>query len=143
MIIPLNTNYTFVASFGSTRTGKTVQYRILDYDLTVLSAYTATNVVELGNGEYGLSKSFSSTFRGFIQFKDVEDNLVISDPITVVEDFLTQISDIFKIETGRWKIVNNQMIFYDTDETTPIYTFNLKDSSGNATSENPVEREPV
>lgn len=143
MIIPLNTNYTFVASFGSTRTGKTVQYRILDYDVTVLSAYTATSVVELGNGEDGLSKSFSSTFRGLMQFKDVEDNLVISDPITVVEDFLTQISHIFKIETGRWKIVNNQMIFYDTDETTPIYTFNLKDSSGNATSENPVEREPV
>jgi hypothetical protein len=143
MIIPINTNYTFVASFGSTRTGKTVQYQIVDETLAVVSAYTATGIVELGFGEYGLSKSFSSPMRGYIQFKDVTDNLVISDPITVVDDYLTSISNIFKIETGRWKIINNQMIIYDSDATTPIYTFDLKDSSGSPTEENPTERTPA
>jgi len=143
MIIPIDTSYTFVASFGSTRTGKTVQYRILDSALSVLENYTATGIVELGDGEYGLTRSFSSTFNGYIQFKNVTDDIVIADAVTVVENFLDRIKKIFTVETGKWKIVSNQMIFYDTDGTTPLYTFNLKDGSGSPTSENPVEREPV
>jgi hypothetical protein len=143
MIIPLNSYTTFIAGFGSSKTGKTVQYQILNHDLTVLSAFTATGIQEIGNGQYGVRISFANTFQGYIQWKNVTDNVLVADPITVVENFLTQINKIYKVETGRWKILNNQMVFYDDDTTTPLLTFNLKDSSGNPTEENPTERTPV
>jgi len=53
------------------------------------------------------------------------------------------LANILKVEKGRWKIVNNQMIIYDEDGTTPLYTFNLKDSDGQPTEENVMERAPV
>ncbi len=48
-----------------------------------------------------------------------------------------------KVLTGRWKMTNNQFILYDSDNTTPLFTFNLKDGAGNATMINPMERTPV
>jgi hypothetical protein len=32
---------------------------------------------------------------------------------------------------------------YDDDATTPLLTFNLKDSSGNPTEDSPIERVPA
>jgi len=48
-----------------------------------------------------------------------------------------------QIEQGRWKILNNQMIFYASDGTTPIRTFNLKDKSGSPAEANVYERIPA
>lgn len=146
MLVPKNTNITFTANFGSSRDSNTVSYRILNYDLSVHTNWTTDNVVEIGFGLYGVSLNISAEMRGFVQWKAVEggkSDLYTISAITVVDDFISNISNIFKVETGRWKIISNQMIFYDTDDTTPIYTFNLKDSSGNLTSTNPVERTPV
>lgn len=50
---------------------------------------------------------------------------------------------ILQVEKGKWKIANNQLIFYASDDSTPLYTFDLKDADGNATSFNPYERTPV
>lgn len=140
-----NQYYTLSVNFQSKRTGKTVQYQILNYNLAVLQDYTATGVVELGQGSYGVRLSFSTAFCGFIRWKDVEDNIILTDAITIIEDWISQIAMLYKIETGRWKIIANQMIFYDTDGTTPLLTFDLKDSAGAPTmvAEDIVERTPV
>uniref|UniRef100_A0A6M3J7C7 Uncharacterized protein n=1 Tax=viral metagenome TaxID=1070528 RepID=A0A6M3J7C7_9ZZZZ len=58
-------------------------------------------------------------------------------------DIRTDLAFIKQIEQGRWKIVSNQMIFYDTDGTTAIRTFDLKDKAGNATDISIFERVPV
>ena len=47
-----------------------------------------------------------------------------------------------KIEVGRWKIVGNQMIFYDENEVTPLLTFDLKDAAGSPTMSDVFERVP-
>lgn len=47
------------------------------------------------------------------------------------------------IEGGRWRIVNNQMLFYRADNTTLVATFNLFDGAGNPTEENVAERRRV
>ena len=44
------------------------------------------------------------------------------------------------IEGGRWKIIDNQMIFYSDDNLTEIARFNLTDQSGNPTTQNVFER---
>lgn len=62
-----------------------------------------------------------------------------SDHITI-GTFGEAINIIYKIATGRWKIINYQLIFYDEDNATPIWTFDLKDSSGLPTETDPAER---
>ncbi len=44
------------------------------------------------------------------------------------------------IEGGRWKIENNQMIFYESDNVTEIARFDLKDGNGLPTESNAMER---
>ena len=50
-----------------------------------------------------------------------------------------------KIAINRWKVDedNKQLIFYDDDNTTPLYTFDLKDKDGNSATRNIFERVPV
>jgi len=48
-----------------------------------------------------------------------------------------------KIETGRWKIINNQLIIYDTDGVTPLKIFNLKNKEGQPNEENVYDRIPI
>jgi hypothetical protein len=47
---------------------------------------------------------------------------------------------LFNIEGGKWKIVGNQMIFYEADNTTEVARFNLFDSAGNPAMTNVYER---
>ena len=44
------------------------------------------------------------------------------------------------IEGGRWKVVNQQMIFYAEDNVTELARFDLTDVSGNPTNTNVYER---
>jgi len=291
MIVLKDHYHTFAVAFGATRTGKTVQYRIVDYDLAEIVGWTATNVKELDYGMYGVRLLFSALLVGYIQWRNVTDgNLLASEEITVEEDFPTntefevrtlpaadyvvttdtiagvttvgsvtsdvgitqagadkvwgssarslttfgtlvadiasavwgavtrtltafaftpsvtvsdktgfsltsaydpaktaaqasvctetrlaeldpsglpadiagipeapsaadiktaleadgsKLATIYKIETGRWRIVGTQMIFYDADGTTPILTFDLKDIAGLPTDQNVYERVPT
>jgi len=50
---------------------------------------------------------------------------------------------VYQKERGRWKIENDKLIYYKADGVTPLRTFNLFDSQGDPTSENPYERVPT
>jgi len=60
-----------------------------------------------------------------------------------VSDIRTDLAFIKQIEQGRWKVISNQMIFYDIDGVTPIRTFNLKGKDGTPTEASVYERVPV
>lgn len=47
------------------------------------------------------------------------------------------------IEGGRWRIIGNQMIFYEDDNTTEVARFNLFDQSGSPSMVNVFERQRV
>lgn len=47
------------------------------------------------------------------------------------------------IEGGRWKIVSNQMVFYEEDNVTEVARFDLLDAAGNPTTANVFERTRV
>ena len=57
-----------------------------------------------------------------------------------VETLLTFISD---TEGGRWRIINNQMIFYKSDNNTEVMRFNLFDENGSPAETNIYERQRV
>ena len=75
----------------------------------------------------------------------VEAIFQVSSQGTISTDLAlaNDISWIKKIERGRWKIVNNQLVFYDEDNTTIIRTFNLFNKTGQPASEDIYERVPA
>jgi hypothetical protein len=48
-----------------------------------------------------------------------------------------------KVHSNRQIITSNQLIIYDDDDVTPLLTFNLQDSGGSPTENNPVRKVPV
>lgn len=48
-----------------------------------------------------------------------------------------------KIATNRWQLVGNQLIMYNDDQATALYTFNLVDSAGAPAMEKVYQRTPV
>ena len=61
----------------------------------------------------------------------------------IVDNILLDTDALEKIETNRWAIVANQLIIYDDDLVTPLYTFDLTDSEGTPAMENVYERVPT
>ena len=53
----------------------------------------------------------------------------------------TDITFLKDIEGGRWKIINNQMIFYKSDNSTEVVRFNLFDSDGSPAVKNIFDRQ--
>lgn len=69
-----------------------------------------------------------------------------------VSDYATQgaqavmagkVHAIYKIELGHWKIVDNQMIYYELDGSTPYLIYDLFDASGNPSMTKVFERVPA
>lgn len=60
----------------------------------------------------------------------------------ILVDMQDALETVKQVETGRWQIVNNQMLFYDTNGTV-ILTFDLLDESGNPTMRQVYERVPA
>jgi len=60
-----------------------------------------------------------------------------------LEELKANIEFIKHIEGGRWRIVNNQMIFYKDDNGAEVARFDLFDSSGKPTTIDVTERRRV
>lgn len=62
--------------------------------------------------------------------RDIARQTTLSDVQSRVILVQADLELVRKIEAGNWEIVNDQMIFYDSDGVTPLLTFNLLDDSG-------------
>lgn len=49
------------------------------------------------------------------------------------------LEEVWQVETGTWKIINNQMIFYERDGVTEVFRRNLLDVSGNPDTANATQ----
>ena len=65
------------------------------------------------------------------------------ESVDAIKIEVDKIELIKQMETGKWKIISNQMIFYKDDNTTEIARFNLFDKDGIATMTDAVERQKV
>jgi len=82
------------------------------------------------------------------QVQDIEDKIDIIDTNvdTVVADVATikiDVAFLKQLESGNWEILNNQMIFYDTDGVTPLRTYNLFNRLGVPADVDTYKREKV
>ena len=85
-----------------------------------------------------LSVSTNQTVSTLVEVRQPEGDWSPEDRDQALED----LELIRQIEGGRWRIVNNQMIFYAADGVTPLKTFDLLDENGQPTMTQPFERVP-
>tara|TARA_Y100000310_G_scaffold342477_1_gene445918 strand:+ start:805 stop:1278 length:474 start_codon:yes stop_codon:yes gene_type:complete len=107
------------------------------------TTYTGSvNYAIRSDGGDSLSGQDRYQFAGNENFVDDIWNEQTSDH-TTSGSFGYVVNFINDIQGGRWKVVDDQMIFYKDDNTTEVARFNLFDSDGNATTTTPFERTRV
>jgi|SRR3972149_1496652 len=123
-------------------TGKVITAYIWSPSLVKSSLQLLT---ELEDGLYYLDYNFNETgtFFGIFHENGITEAFNIFRVMDKLELIYDKINNILKIETGRWKIMNNQLIIYDENNTTVLYVFNLKDKFGNPADKDVFERIPI
>ena len=110
--------------------------KITIWNPTPAIAVNQANMTELAQGIYYYD--YTATVTGTFIYKLDGDSIEINN--FIVSD---SIDRILKINKNKWRILSNQLIIYDNDGTTALYTFDLKDNNGNATEINVYRRDPV
>ena len=126
-------------AMGNSNTGLvgTIGVTLLNPDGTAYSERTTMGIYELGGGCYGKEIAFDDSWNGVLKWDTGGGS-----PSYAVEEYNIEglVAFIKEIEGGKWKILNNQMIFYKADNVTEIARFNLFDKAGVATEVNVMER---
>jgi hypothetical protein len=138
-----------------------VGYSLLGTDGTVVESRTTTGVYQTAPGIYAAYVSFPDNFKGQILWDTGDhyfltasyatedyngsaavtiDTAKIDEIYDVVTSMTGTLNSIYDIQFGRWRIVNNQMIFYKDDNTTEVVRFDLFDDAGNPTMDAVFER---
>jgi len=133
---------------GTPVSGKTNLLVDVQYNGTTI--YTSPLTEEGTTGVYSVQwdSSLSSIIEGDVyETRYLEDTSILSMEEVLFDNSILEIKEnvelIKGIETGRWRIVNNQMIFYADDNTTVLAQFNLYDKTGSPASEDVYERRKV
>lgn len=148
-------------NFGVTKADLTgssgVGYTLISNDGQIVTSRTTQGVYQVAPGIYSANVEYPDGFVGQILWDAPE---TVDRPVTYaiedqnhlannpkVEEIYSQllllsgsIDFIRQIESGRWRIIDNQMIFYRDDNATPLATFNLYDQYGTPTENEVVER---
>lgn len=103
----------------------------------------------LNNGASAAPRRIARYMRSEDYYTDNSD--VLSSTLATASGLAAvagDVSIIKKIETGKWAVItsgpdSNRLILYDTDGTTPLYKFDLTDSSNVPTTIEPYKRTPV
>lgn len=154
----------FFTSNGSPATGLSPTIRIRDVSDSSL-VVTDAAMSEVGDGwykydftAYDSTKDYAIRCDGTASLPATERYVYAGSELSGIDDIkgagfvkgthsLTNlgadITLIKQVEQGRWRIVSNQMIFYDSDGSTPLLTFDLKDSDGEPAMEGVYERVPA
>lgn len=98
--------------------------------------------------------AFSSTYYASEEINHLSNNIAVDTTLSIVQSLTGSVDQIINLNqgmtgtldfirgmtAGRWKIINNQMLFYDEDNISLLAAYNLFDASGSASSENVLER---
>jgi len=96
--------------------------------------------------EWGIVSSISASIQFIFRLPYNEVSDEIADTILARTEFVSvanNVAEIHGIELGKWQILNNQMIFFKSDNTTEIARFNLFDAAGQPSEAQVFKREKV
>lgn len=128
----------FFTDKGIPKTGLSPTLDIWKLDGT--QVVTAQAITEIAGGFY---------YYDFTSYDDDENYVIRADGTNVLSgadryvystNETAGVGKILQIEKGNWEIKGNQMIFYDTDGTTELYSFNLQNKSGSPTERDVYKR---
>ncbi|MHA1737910.1 MAG: hypothetical protein ACTSWD_04935 [Candidatus Heimdallarchaeota archaeon] len=128
----------FFTNKGVPTTGLSATIDVWKLDGT--QVVTAQAMTEVAGGFYFYNFTTYDEDLDYVIRADGSATLTGSDRYVYSSNETAGVGKILQIEKGSWSIVGNQMIFYDTDGTTPLYTFDLKDKGGAATDNNVFKR---
>lgn len=150
-------------NFGRLRLDATgssgVGYQLLDQTGSIVSSRTTSGVYQTAPGIYAAYVSFPDNFRGQIlwdtgtyfptasyateQYNVEENDPRVADTNARVISMQSDIDRLVDIQYGRWKILNNQMVFYKEDNSTVVATYDLFDDTGLPTMDAVFDRVKV
>lgn len=140
--IPITENFIAYDSWNQSISGLTFSYSIYNNGA---SASVSASVVEVLPAVYTLTFIPSSTGHWLIEMVSV--SAVFSGMYFIdqhdMDEAYPKIAEIWKIETGKWVISNNQLKLYDGSSSTVLYTFDLRDSDGNLSMTGVASRTPI
>jgi len=132
---------TFFSNEGVPQEGLSPTIRILKIDGTVIINDQAMS--ETGSGFY---------YYNFTGYDENEDYCIRADGTATLGDtdryvYSTNetagVGNLLKIGKNKWEIKGNQMIFYEDDNTTELYAFNLQTKNGTPTEKDVFKRVPA
>lgn len=101
---------------------------------------TAQAMTEIAGGFYKYDFSTYDENEDYCMRADGTSSLTGSDRYLYSTNETGGVGNILKVEKNKWEIKGNQMIFYDDDATTALYTFNLQTKNGTGTEKDVYKR---
>lgn len=148
-----------VVDFGKNKSGLlSVGYTIFNSDGSVNTNRVNSGIYEVspGSGIYAAIVTFPDDHRGSIlwdtgeadllkafaieQYNVEENDPKLSQISVSVGQMSSSISLLQDVSVGRWKIADNQMIFFKSDNVTEVMRFNLFDENGVLSNVNVFDR---
>ena len=132
----------FFTDKGNPKTGLTPTIRIRDVDSTSLEV-TDENMSEVGDGWYKFNFTDYNEEKTYSFRADGTTTLVGTDRFVFGTNENNEVTQVRKVNTNRWEIVNTQWLEYDDDGTTVLRTYDLFDESGNPSKNDVFDRKPT
>ena len=131
----------FFTDAGDPKEGLSPTIRVLTLDGSIIINDEA--MVEIGSGFYYYDFTTYDEDEDYCIRADGTSDLTGADRYVFSSNETAGVGKILQIEKGKWAIKGNQMIFYDTDGTTALYTFNLTTKNGTPTEKDVFTRAEV
>ena len=131
----------FFIDKGTPKTGLSPTIDIWTLDGT--QVVTAQAMTEIAGGLYYYDFTTYDENEDYVIRADGTGTLSGSDRYVYGNNENAPNGKILKLLKNKWEIKGNQMIFYDDDDTTPIYTYNLQTKNGTGTEKDVYKRVPV
>ena len=132
----------FFTDKGDPKTGLSPTIRIRDLADNSL-VVTDEALTEVGDGFYKfLFTSYDET-KNYVFRADRTSTLVGADRYVFGSNENNEVTQVRKIQTNKWEIVNTQWIEFDDDGTTALRTYDLFDESGNPSKNAVFKRQPI
>jgi len=129
----------FFTSSGSPKTGLSPTIDIWKVDGT--QVVNSQSMTEIAGGFYYYNFSSYDEDTDYCIRADGTNTLSGSERYKFSTNETAGVGKILQIEKGNWKIEGNQMKFYDSDGSTVLYTFDLKNKSGSPSETDVFSRE--
>jgi len=123
----------YFSEAGVPKTGLTPSITIVKTDGTVIINAQSMSAITNASGFYLYDFTTYDEDLDYCISVDGGSSLTDQDRYLASTNETAGIGNLLQIEKGNWKISGNQMKFYDTDGTTALYTFNLKNKEGTPT----------